>query len=153
MAKILWMDNDRAYLWPHVVRLEAEGYTVVRTYSVSEAERLLKKNGSWDLVIIDPMMNISEEEEKAYPPSETDGGLKAGEVFYRRMKSCIEEIGAKVVVFTMRDDQEIIDDFTELGISMDKIKYKMDASDTALFIAWIEEILNNKGEKGVQLAR
>ncbi len=150
MAKILWMDNDRTYLWPHVTRLKASGYEVVRVYCVSEAEKLLNDEDDWDLVIIDPMMNVGEKEEMDYPPSDTDSGLKAGVIFYKRTKSRIEEIGAKAVVFTLRDDQEIIQNFVKLKLPEQNIKYKMDASDTAEFLAWIEGFMGNREEMHVQ---
>ena len=147
MANILWIDNDRIFLTPFVERLKKAGYKPVRAYTVSDAERLLKENDKWDLVIIDPMMNISEEEEKDYPPSRTDGGLKVGVIFYERNRQRIQEIGAKAVVLTMRYDDEIIREFEGLGIPVEMIKYKMDVSDTADFLEWVKKMLGEKAVK------
>lgn len=147
MAKILWMDNDKVFLWPHVARLEDAKHYVKRAYSVSEAEKLLKEEKGWDLVIIDPMMNVSEEEEKDYLPSETDGGLKAGVVFFIKNKQVMKDMGVRAVVFTMREDQEIIEDFMKCGMLKEAIKNKMDASDTADFLDWIEETVGEEGKK------
>ena len=153
MAKILWMDNDRVFLWPHVVRLEDAGHNVTRAYSVSEAEDFLRKEKDWDLVIIDPMMNVSEEEEEDYPPSETDNGLKAGLVFYRRMRDLIKEMGAHPLVFTMRDDADIYECFQALELDGKNIMYKMDVSDTADFLGWVDSFIERKEGESVQLAK
>ena len=146
MAKILWMDNDRTFLWPHEARLKGEGHQVIRAYSVSEAETLLRDKDDWNLVIIDVMMNISKEEEKDYPPSRTDSGHNAGFVFYERNKSRIKKIGATAIVLTMRGDSQVVTGFKALEMSDEEIRYKIDVSDTADFIEWINKCLE-KGEE------
>jgi hypothetical protein len=138
------MDNDKIGLGPHVDRLTIAGYQVVRAYTVSEAERLLRDNESWDLVIIDPMMDVKEEEEANYPPSSTDNGLKAGLVFFERNRERIAAVGAQAIVFTMRGDQEIISNFVASGVRRKAIRNKMDAADGRDFLLWIEDVIGER---------
>jgi len=138
MATVLWIDNDRVYLWPRVARLEAEGHQVVRAYTLSDASaRLESELDRWDLVIIDVMMNVREEEEKEFPPSETDSGHRAGLVFYERWRDRLEQADIGVAVLTIRQDEGIMRDFIRAGLPEDRFRRKLDVADTRLFSEWV----------------
>lgn len=145
MAKVLWIDNDPVSLGPYERRLRAAGYEVIRVHHLGKAERLLEED-DWDILIIDPMMNVTEDEEKDYLPSETDDGLKAGLIFFKRKRSRIGEMRAMPLVFTMRGDREIVDDFVSLGVKEDAVKNKLDVSDSADFVEWVKDMAKRRAK-------
>jgi len=83
--RILWIDNDRIFLSPHVHRLVVEGYAVEQAFTLSEGLEKLKER-RYDLVILDVMVPVREQEEDLFPPGETDLGRKSGLAFYRRFR-------------------------------------------------------------------
>lgn len=53
--KILWIDDEIDFLKPHIVFLEAKGYTITPINNVNEGLELLEK-GSYNLVLLDENM-------------------------------------------------------------------------------------------------
>lgn len=114
--QILWIDNDRAYIRPHVKALEAEGYQVTILDTVSEATNLLTES-DYDLVILDVMIPMSElDEADGYSPELTDCGHKTGLAFYIRNRDSMIERHIPVMVVTIRIDQSVVDEFIAAGL-------------------------------------
>src|SRR2546430_2736293 len=106
--RILWLDNDSAYLYPFVEALEDEGYETKVVESLTDAERLLKSE-RYDLMIIDAMIpTMGVEEEKRYEPRQTDLGYKTGLLFYVLNKAALEKAGTRVMIMTVRLDRAIM---------------------------------------------
>lgn len=155
MANILWMDNDRTFLMPFVLRLEAANHNVVRVESVFEAEYLLTHpneslgtSSSWDLVLIDIMMNVRRRDVKdqRYSREATEKGHRTGVVFFEYNKDIIHQQKAKVAALSMRNDQKVRDELVALGFPSGNIMHKMKVSDTRDFEAWVKKMLDQGGD-------
>ena len=144
MAKrILWLDNDPAYLETYEEALRESGFEVTLTTTVTAAERLLAKE-KYDLLILDVMIPTkSEAEENFYPPETTDSGLKTGLLFYRRMKARLDEQRTPVLVMTVRLDSGILDEFVDAGLERENFCTKMSLRERPTFISKVSEILGN----------
>lgn len=115
-ARILWIDNDPALLYPWQKTLETNGYHVTISRTVSEAANLLT-DGSYDLVIIDVMMPTTENDEaEGYSPELTDDGRMTGLAFYVRNRDLLLTLRLPIMVMTVRFDQDILDEFVAVGL-------------------------------------
>jgi CheY-like chemotaxis protein len=152
MANILWMDNDRTFTMPFAMRLELAGHTVVRAHTVQEAEQNLKlpKDGVWNLILIDIMMNAKQDETlgNRYSEEITRSGRRTGIVFYELNKAEIIRIGSAVGILSMRNDQEIMNKLESLEIPKNNIKHKMELADARDFGEWVDKLLARGGTNG-----
>jgi CheY-like chemotaxis protein len=140
--RILWLDNDRTYIKYYVRALGDEGYEVTVKKSVSEIESAINDGGTYALLIMDIMIpSVSEEEEKRYPPEETDRGLKMGLVFYRRMKGALDSAGTKVLAMTARLDESIQNEFAEAGLPGECFTTKVDVAKVPAFLKKVGELI------------
>jgi len=145
MCRVLWIDDDRLFLEPHVLTLELEGYRVDRAYTLSEAATLLFAN-KYSLVILDIMLSVKAEEEAEYPPSQTEHGKKAGVVFLKKHIELLRAEGTKVLVFTIRSEDGLRDELARAGLEEDSFMTKAEGEDTAVFLKKVQSIIA-AGEK------
>jgi CheY-like chemotaxis protein len=142
--RILWFDNDRAYLIPFVDALTDEGYQVEVAEDLTEAEQFLNKS-RYDLVILDVMIPTkSELEETRYRPEETDLGYKTGLIFYGKLKTELAKLGTRTMVMTVRLDKAIMDEFIKSGLPPAAYATKYEMSDPLLFLRKIHSVLENQ---------
>lgn len=142
--RILWLDNDPAYLIPFVKSLEDENYLVTVVESVTEAERCLQQ-AQFDLMIIDVMIpTLSSNEEQRYQPEKTDQGYKTGLVFFQQNQAALQKAGTRVMVMTVRLDKAIRDEFIKAGLPSDAFATKYQMSDPTNFLDKIRSALENQ---------
>src|SRR5689334_6451707 len=111
MGAILWLDNDPLYIQPYANALVEQKHAVTVVTNVFDAEAAIKRN-DFDLLILDVMIpTMSEDEERAYDPRETERGLKTGLVFYQRNKQKLDTAQTQLLVLTVRLDRVIFDEF------------------------------------------
>jgi CheY-like chemotaxis protein len=144
-GKILWVDNDRVFLEPHLLRLQVEGYEVVQAFTLTQGMTELE-TGRFDMLILDVMMPVKEHEEMRFPPDQTDCGRKSGLVFYRQCKrtGVLNNRGQRevpVLVFTIREDGEIKAEFLRAGLPPDHFMTKSEGADAGLFAAKVGWLL------------
>jgi CheY-like chemotaxis protein len=142
--RILWLDNDPAYIGVYVSYLEdqPEPYLVKILPTITEAEGALKE-AKYDLLILDAMIpTSSEQEEAAYPPDQTERGLKTGLVFYMRHKQTLAETNTKVLVLTARIDPDIKQGFEEAGLAPGHVVEKPEVGAVEDFLEKVEEVLD-----------
>lgn len=142
--RILWLDNDPAYLGTYEEALLENGFEVKLVTNVTSAERLLETE-TYDLLILDVMIPTkTEAEENFYPPEATDFGLKTGLLFYCRMKPKLDQNMTPVLVMTVRLDSAILDAFVKAGLKQDNFCTKMSLRERPIFIGKVKEILGKK---------
>lgn len=140
--KILWIDNDPAYIEPFLMSLEDEGFEVQVAKTVSAGENALASAHEFCLLILDVMIpTVNEAEEKVYLPDETGNGHRTGLIFYKRMKVKLEELGLPVLVMTVRIDKAITMDFIEAGLALDRFVTKMELRDASDFLAKVQSVI------------
>ena len=138
--RVLWVDNDPAYIRIYVDELIDNSYEVTVVKSVAEAESLVATN-SYDLLILDVMIpTVDDKEELDYPPEQTDYGHKTGLLFYKRMKARLEENNTPVLVMTVRLDRDINDEFVQAGLPRERISTKFALRDVGDFMNMVESI-------------
>ncbi|MFL6274463.1 MAG: hypothetical protein ACJ74G_04565 [Blastocatellia bacterium] len=138
---ILWLDNDPAYLEPYVETLREEKYEVKVVMTVSEAETELQSQ-PFDLLILDVMIPTKGAAEEArYGPKDTDKGAKTGLLFYLRNKDRLQEVATRVLVMTVRLDEDIVKQFVRSGLSRDCFVTKFEVRDDAVFLNRVEALL------------
>lgn len=141
--RILWLDNDPAYITVYVkyLRGQAEPYDVEMARTLTEAEAKLKERKP-HLLILDVMVStMTEEEARKYPPEETDNGLKTGLVFYTRHREELAEAGTKVLALTARIDETIRQSFIKVGLPPECFTKKAEVSEVTEFMEKVEEVL------------
>lgn len=141
--KILWLDNDAAYVRVYVKELQSqtEPYEVTPMSAVSEAEACLDRE-TYDLLILDVMIPTKNEaEEQEYPPEETEHGLRMGYCFYKKHRRRLADAGTKVFVLTARIDEPIKQDLMKEGLTAEQIMMKADVSGLDEFLAKVEEMI------------
>ena len=140
--RILWLDNDPAYITPYVSALRDRGYEVIIKTTAGEAEVALNDGGHYDLLILDIMIpTVSAEEEERFPPEETDRGLKMGLVFYKRLKQALDAAGTKVLAMTVRLDESIPNEFAEAGLPQECFTTKYNVARVPDFLEMVGEII------------
>jgi CheY-like chemotaxis protein len=143
--RILFLDNDTAYLKPYKEVLEDDGYEVEVAESVTRAKELLNTS-KFDLLILDVMIPpVSEQELLHYKPQETHLGLTTGLLFYKFNQAELQRIGVNVLVMTIRLDKNIMDDFIKAGLSPTAYVTKYAMSDPIEFLGKIHQILGDSG--------
>jgi CheY-like chemotaxis protein len=156
MANILWIDNDRTMLLPFVARLESVGHTVIRAFSIPDAEyhlnhpeERLGEKELWGLIIIDIMMSVRRDEALGgrYSADATKNGKRTGVIFFANNKDRIAQLKTVTAFLTMSKDPEVVNNLLSLGVPQDNIMYKMNVADTRDFLVWVEELLaQGRGE-------
>lgn len=140
--RILWVDNDPAYIKPFAGALRRDGFEVLIATTAAEAEKLLGNNGI-DLLILDVMIPTkTDQEEEIYPPTETENGLKTGLVFYKRMRHLLEQKGIPVLVLSVRVDKEIKREFESANLPPGSFATKMEVRTSKVFLHRIKNMLN-----------
>lgn len=143
MSRILWVDNDPAYIQPYVRALAERGDQIRIVTTARTAESVLDME-SYDLVILDVMIPTkSTEEEEVYRPEETDHSLKTGLVFYRRNKHRFMMTDTPVLVLTVRLDRLILDEFLKEGLPAECFATKMDLREVDKFVQRVAVLIGN----------
>lgn len=141
--RILWLDNDPAYLETYEEALKESGFEVEIVTTVTAAERLIESK-EYDLLLLDVMIPTKNEaEENLYPPETTDSGLKTGLLFYRRMKAKLDQLKTPVLVMTVRLDSGILDEFVKAGLKPDNFCTKVALRERPVFIDKVKEVLSD----------
>jgi CheY-like chemotaxis protein len=139
--QILWLDNDIYYIRPYVEALHLEGYDVMVVGTVSDADVSLEEH-SYELFILDAMIPTKDEREEAtYPPEETENGHKTGLVFYRRRKQKLNQAGTRVLVLTVRIDEDIAEQFISDGLPKECFATKFNLRETGAFLSRVKSLL------------
>jgi CheY-like chemotaxis protein len=144
--RILWLDNDPAYVTVYKSYLEdqPQQYVVNLVPTITEAEKYLAE-GKYDLLILDAMIpTFGDEEELAYPPDETDRGLKTGLAFFVRHKQKLTEGNTKVLVLTARIDPDIKIAFAQAGLKIDHVVEKPEVGAVGDFLEKVQEVLGER---------
>jgi CheY-like chemotaxis protein len=142
--RILWLDNDPAYLEPFVEALEDENYSVTVVESLTEAEKSLQQ-GRFDLMIIDVMIpTLNSMEEMRYRPEETDSGYKTGLIFYKHNREALQKTATHIMVMTVRLDKVIMDEFIEAGLPSSAFATKYEMSEPTNFLDKVRSTLDDQ---------
>jgi len=142
--RILWLDNDLAYLEPFVEALQDESYSVSVVESLTEAEKSLRQ-AQFDLMIIDVMIpTLSSDEETRYQPDETDLGYKTGLIFYKNNQAALQNAGTRVMVMTVRLDKAIMDEFIKAGLPSNSFATKYEMSEPTNFLDKVHKTLESQ---------
>jgi CheY-like chemotaxis protein len=143
--KILWLEDDMAYSVEYKKGMP-EDFEMTLVHNVTDAEREIKEH-QYDLLILDVMIPIWDQELKDYPPDLTESGYKTGLVFFKRMKSVLEEKNTPVFVVTMFMDDKIMHEFIGIGLQSGCFATKYSLREMGDFRDKITELLSMK-EKG-----
>ena len=144
MSKILWFDNDSGSLVPYVNGLRQTGHEVTAVTTIAAAEEAIGGQ-NFDLLILDVMIPTkTEDEEKEYPPSETDFGHKTGLILYRKQREHLKGVGTRVLVMTVRLDSGIVAEFIASGLPKGNFATKVTLRDAHDFMAKINEVLGRE---------
>ncbi len=142
--RVLWLDNDPGYIRPFVMCLQEAAIEVDVARSALAAEKLLEAR-TYDLVIIDVMIPTSgEEEERVYPPVETQDGHMTGLLFFRRWQKRLREAGTSILVMTVRIDKGIREQFGAEGLARAEFATKMELRNSMDFRRKIVGILEGR---------
>lgn len=139
--RILWLDDDPPHVESHIEALRRAGHEVELAKTVTEAKGRLEHQ-RYDLLILDVMIPTDESEEGEFPPSETEWGRDTGLAFYRRLKDRLGQQGTKVLVTTIRRDQEILQAFKKEGLPEDCFAPKLSYRTPRSFAAKVNEVLD-----------
>jgi CheY-like chemotaxis protein len=144
---VLWIDNDRVFLRPHVWRLKTHGYSVDQVFTLTQGLQKLE-SGKYDLLILDVMLPANPADEDLFPEESSEEGRRLGLLFYRRYKPMLEQRGIITFVFTIREDKEIKGEFLNSGLPAQNYMTKQEGTDKGVFFARVEDLLRNRrGEK------
>jgi CheY-like chemotaxis protein len=142
-VRVLWLDNDLAYLEPYVEALTDEGYAVTVVASVGEAEYRLKRE-QFDLVILDVMIPTKDDKEEVdYTPDDTEQGQKTGLVFYRRVRDLLARLKTRVLVMTVRLDEDVLNEFRNYDLPRDRFATKFALREVDVFLDKVNSVLND----------
>ena len=132
--RILWLDNDTAYMFPYIDVMLAAGFEVDIAKTVTEAGQLLQQH-IYSLVILDMMIPIkNEEEESIYSLDSTKGYYETGLIFYINHKAMLRNRLTKVLFLTVRLDDEILRHVIDQGVPRHAFATKLTLRDTSLFL-------------------
>ena len=138
---VLWVDNDSGRLKPWVTTLQQAGYNVDIVVRPLEAEERIR-HGRYVLVILDIMMDTrTVEEEREYPPEQTDRGRKLGLLLFKKMNSVLTQRNLPVLVLTNRLDREIMDMFLQAGLPADAYETKLGLRDVKTFVRKVDLLI------------
>lgn len=139
--RILWLDNDPAYLEPYLEVLKDCDYEVRVAVTVTDAEKLLRI-ARYDLMILDVMVPTKDaDEESRYLPDATDRGLKTGLVFYKLNKTLLEESRTAVLVMTVRLDEALQREFIQEGLPRASFVTKFSVRRTNTFLDKVNSLI------------
>ena len=136
---ILWLDNDPSQVRHNIEALEHSGYHVDVVTRVTEAESMIDAR-YYDLLILDVMVPTWDvEEERRYPPHETEFGRQTGLVFYRLNKDRLRQAGTRVLVVTIRG--EIREAFEKEGLPREWFSTKFAVWEPSDCVMKVEDVL------------
>lgn len=138
--RLVWADNDKVFLGPHLLRLQFEGYEVERTFTITKAEQKLRSD-KFSLIILDCMMPVTPSEEDAYSAKETNFGKKTGLVFYHRWKEWLASRNVTVLIFTIREDSAIQSKFMNEGLPSRNFMTKSEGKRPTVLVARVRELM------------
>lgn len=140
-STVLWLDNDPVHLQPFIRALADLSLAVSVVSTLLEAEEHLRAHPP-SLLILDVMIPTkSEAEEKRYPPEETDLGYKTGLIFFKRHCKFLVENKIKVLVMTVRLDEDILEEFLEAGLPVGSFVTKFKVRDVGSFKSVISRLM------------
>jgi CheY-like chemotaxis protein len=144
---VLWVDNDPAFVLPFAIALNELEFQVVVARTVSEAEAQLK-SATFAAVILDVMIPVTDSElSEGYGAEATDESHQTGLVFYRRVRSTLEERHIPTLILTVRVDKGIMNAFAAEGVRPDRFATKMELREADALVARIRQLVRT--EKGV----
>ena len=138
--RILWVDNDKVFLAPHILRLRIEGYVVDQVLTLQEGLDALVKS-HYDLLILDMMMPIGSEDNGAFSETATNFGKNGGAALFKVAKDTISRMGCATLVFTIRSDHAIRKVLADAGIPVENLMTKAQGADTADFLKKVRQLL------------
>lgn len=145
--RILWLDNDPAYVYPFVVAMKDQQIDADVVRTVSEAEERL--GDAYDAVIIDVMIPVTEQEEttRGYGGEVTDDSHRTGLEFYQRVSRRLLERDIVAIVMTVRVDKQIRDEFLAAGLPATNFIMKMELRDARSFVERMEQLLKARVQR------
>lgn len=139
--RILWLDNDSFYIKAYVSALKDRGDVVDVATTVTVADRLLNGN-RYDLIIVDAMIpTLNEDEERLFPPEETDRGLKMGVSFYKHV---LQKSDTPVLAMTVRLDETIRNEFENAGLPENAFTTKLAVRTVSSFLEKVDSLVYRK---------
>ncbi len=148
--RILWLEDDGAWIKSYYDELVAAGYNVTHVRTVTDAEDALRSE-TYDLLIMDVMLpTTSAEEQASYPVEATQTGEVTGLVFYRRVKELLARSKTRVLVLTIRLDAATQEAFLAEGL--DRLSY-MTRVALRTVEAFVMKVRNVLGEADVNVGR
>ncbi len=142
--RVLWLDDNPMTQEPYIGPMVKAGFSVTVKDNVSEAEKELETN-DFDLLILDVMIpTLDSREEEIYTPSDTDQGRKTGLLFYKRMKSVLENKRIAVLVFTIdiHNVDYLIPEFQAAGLNPENVTTKFELRDVNNFLHKLNKIMS-----------
>ena len=141
-GRILWLDNDRIFIRPHIRRLRSEGFEVTHVHQPGEAIDLLSEGPRYDLFILDVMLPIAgERARQLIPNSMTDSGRFTGVVLYERFVTQLDE-PPKVLAFTLREDSKVREALIDAGLPESAILTKGECADARDFVTRVSQFFD-----------
>lgn len=138
--KVLWLDNDRAYLLPYVDELLDQGFEVNVVETAADAERELG-GGGYGYAILDVMVPTkSAEEELIYSPDATGLGYRTGVVLWSRLRQHFSMHKVAVLLLTVRLDGNIRADLEREGLPRENFATKYQLSDPATLVERLRKL-------------
>jgi CheY-like chemotaxis protein len=136
--KILWFDDKFIFIKFHVGKLEQLGFQVKVVETFTEAEKALREEGGFQLLILDSMIpTVTEEEELRYPGTGIEGGL----TFFRVMTQEQLVDPTKVLVFTVSYEHEIYEQFVKEGLPAENFLTKEQYKNPVDFSHKVKELI------------
>jgi|ERR1051325_10464640 CheY-like chemotaxis protein len=140
--RVLWIDNDPAYLRPYLEEFEDSEYEVDVAAAVSDGATLLHTR-AYALLILDVMIPTrSLEEENDYSPEDTKLGYCTGLVFYRRHREFLMQQRIAALVLTIRLDEPMREEFFASGLPRNAFATKYDMSDPAVLVEKVRSLVD-----------
>jgi CheY-like chemotaxis protein len=124
--KLLWIEEEiDTVLSEFKTYLINKGYRLKMVSDASEAEALLAKEFSFDLILLDIRINPGQNEK--WINLQIDGQKKLGEILLKETIGKRAELLHATIVFTNESWENLEALFYELGLAQSKYMYKLDA--------------------------
>ncbi len=144
MNKILWLDNDKVFNRPFLFSLEKTGFQVTQVFSLIDALKKLEVN-NYDLLLLDVMLPANKEDEALFPLEDSSNGKRLGFLFYKKFKMKLQEKNISILIFTIREDEEIYKEFLSAGLRKEDYLKKSEAGkDNEILINKVKTLIERK---------
>ncbi len=138
--RVLWFDNDRAYLRPYVIAMEQAGIDVDIVGTITAAKGAIAGR-RYDAVILDVMIPTkSPEEDETYTNELTKNGILTGLVFYERELRKLAEGGMPVLVLSVLGDKSLREAFADRGVTPDRLRTKVALKDVESLVDAVKRL-------------